>query len=299
MDNHIYLNLIDQVDKIYRHNRQGSYKTKERYYEAMQRFCRFLAETYRLEKLANIGPKHIYAYVDHMKAKGLSASTIKTDLGAIRFYHDKLSGPRYKELPPNADLSLERRTFGKVERAWSEAEFTKMVQIAEQHGRHDYAAVLNLARHLGLRIHECFRIDTAMAHDAIKTMQLTIKGKGGKVRSVPITLAVRNLLLNRLANTSSGDKLFVLKHMPTHVAIKGLQRFIRTHREKVMNANAVVPITLHGLRHSFAVEQYQQYMQRGFSDKAAKHFVSKLLGHNRPEVTNIYLASLKGGEGDA
>lgn len=104
MNNHIYLNLIDQVVEIYRHNRQGSYKTKERYYEAMKRFCRFLAKTYRLEKFANTGPKHIHAYVDHMKAKGLSTSTAKTDLGAIRFYHDKLPEPCHRELPRNTDL---------------------------------------------------------------------------------------------------------------------------------------------------------------------------------------------------
>ncbi len=40
----IYNSLIAQLDKIARHNRQGSYRTKERYYKAMKRFCCFLAE---------------------------------------------------------------------------------------------------------------------------------------------------------------------------------------------------------------------------------------------------------------
>ena len=46
-----YLPMMMYVDKLHRHNRQGSYKTRARYYEAMQRFCRFLAEVYRLERL--------------------------------------------------------------------------------------------------------------------------------------------------------------------------------------------------------------------------------------------------------
>lgn len=50
----IYRALIAQLDKLARHNRQESYKTRQRYYEAMQRFCRYLAEEYRLQKLANI-----------------------------------------------------------------------------------------------------------------------------------------------------------------------------------------------------------------------------------------------------
>ena len=50
----IYLALIAQLDKLARHNRQGSFQTKRRYYEAMQRFCRYLAEEYHLQKLSNI-----------------------------------------------------------------------------------------------------------------------------------------------------------------------------------------------------------------------------------------------------
>ena len=70
MTNH-YHNLLAQVDKLHRHNRQGSYKTRARYYEAMLRFIRFLAEVFRLERLANIAPKHIYAYVAKLQEQGI------------------------------------------------------------------------------------------------------------------------------------------------------------------------------------------------------------------------------------
>lgn len=72
----VYRNLLAQFDKLFLHNRQGSYKTKERYADAFRRFLRFLADEYRLERLANIAPKHLYAYVDRLNEKGLSASTI-------------------------------------------------------------------------------------------------------------------------------------------------------------------------------------------------------------------------------
>ena len=79
-----YNNLLAQLDKLYR---QGSFRTRQRYYEAMQRFCRFLAEN-RLERLANLAPKHILTYMDFLQGKGRTASTIKTDLSAIRFFHE-------------------------------------------------------------------------------------------------------------------------------------------------------------------------------------------------------------------
>ena len=34
-----YKTLVAQLDKLARHNRQGSFRTKERYYMAAKRFC--------------------------------------------------------------------------------------------------------------------------------------------------------------------------------------------------------------------------------------------------------------------
>ncbi len=82
----IYQTLIAQLDKTARHNRQGSFLTKERYYEAAKRFCLFLADNYHLQKLSNINGKHLTAYVLYLQEQGKSASTIKTDLAAIRFF---------------------------------------------------------------------------------------------------------------------------------------------------------------------------------------------------------------------
>ncbi len=127
-----YENLIFQLDKLHRHNRQGSFRTRQRYYETMQRFCRFLADEYHVERLANIAPTHTFAYVIHLQEKGRSASTIKTDLSAIRFFHDLIPSPRYG-LPGNA----------------------------------------------ALRIHECFRIDTATAKKWWKKTSSPSKARAG------------------------------------------------------------------------------------------------------------------------
>ena len=58
-----YKTLVAQLDKLARHNRQGSFRTKERYYMAAKRFCRYLAEEYHLQKLANVSGKHLVGYV--------------------------------------------------------------------------------------------------------------------------------------------------------------------------------------------------------------------------------------------
>ena len=63
---------------------------------------------------------------------GKAPSTIKTDLAAIRFFHD-LMDAKYK-LPDNEELkvALQRRTFGGVDRTWSREEFSRMKVIKNQ-----------------------------------------------------------------------------------------------------------------------------------------------------------------------
>lgn len=292
----IYLSLVAQLDKLARHNRQGSFRTKERYYEAMKRFCRFLAEEYRLQKLANISGKHLTAYILKLQADGKSASTIKTDLAAIRFFHDKMANPKYR-LPSNEELSvdLERRRFGGVDRTWSSREFNLFLITCINDGHEDYAVIACLSYYAGLRIHECFRIDTATAEQSIRENALTIKGKGGKVRTVPINDSICIELQKMLEVTPRGHKLFVPDDVPTDVAIQRFQQYLISARPLIQDEGRTSNLTHHGLRHSFAAQIYRELIQQGISPLEASYRVSRLLGHERHDVTRIYLASVEKG----
>lgn len=289
----IYQTLIAQLDKVARHNRQGSFRTKERYYEAEKRFCRFLADRYHLQKLANVSGKHLTAYVIDMQERGKSASTIKTDLAAIRFFHDKLERTKYS-LPTNEELSveLERRRFGGVDRTWSSREFNRFLARCLMDGHEDFAAIACITWYAGLRIHECFRIDTAIAEQALRENAITIKGKGGKIRTVPINESIRVELRKLLAVTPRGHKLFVPDDVPTHHAIAQLQQYIYRVRPAVQDEGSTRPMTHHGLRHSYAARTWQELIDCGVPPLSASLRVSQLLGHERADVTNVYLASI-------
>ena len=283
----IFLVLLDQLDKLAKHNRQGSFQTKDRYYEAMKRFCMFLADEFRLQKLPNISGKHLVAYVMHMQEQGKSASTIKTDLAAIRFFHDKMDNAKYR-LPDNDELSveLERRRFGGVDRTWSAAEFNRMIGKAVAENRDDIACAL--------RVHEVMRLDTATAESALREDAITVKGKGGKIRTVPIEdERVRVALETMLKRTERGHKLFVPDGVPTDRAINGVQLFILKHRDDVADEGREANLTFHGLRHTYAAVKYHILTENGMSALDAHYEVSRLLGHERPDVTDIYLASVK------
>ena len=127
-------------------------------------------------------------YVLYMQAQGKSASTIKTELAAIRFFHDKMERTKYSQ-PSNDELAveLERRRFGQTDRTWGVREFNLFLTTCMADGHKDFAAIACLTWYAGLRIHECFRIDTAIAEQALRENAITIKGKGGKSARCPST----------------------------------------------------------------------------------------------------------------
>lgn len=293
MKNNTYFTLFEQAEKLRRHNRQCSYKTRERYCQAFLRFLRFVAVVFHLEKLANLSGKHLIAYVQDMKERGLSPSTIKTELSAIRFWHDQIPNARYT-LPDNQELKLERRSYGREDRTWSYREFSLMIGECRKAGRRDFEACIVIARYAALRIHEVLRMDTAIARVALQDGFITIKGKGGKVREVPIHESIRIELMAMLEMTPAGQKLFVPAGTDTHSVRYALEAFIRQHRDSVKDADSTRPMTFHGLRHTCAADWYLQLINEGKTAHEARLQVSRWLGHERAEITRIYLVGSEG-----
>lgn len=202
-------------------------------------------------------------------------------------------------LPSNDNLGieLELRRFGQFDRTWSGSEFNRLLGKAMAENRDDFILALYLGRYAGFRIHECFRIDTAAAERALRENALTVKGKGDKVRIVPIEdERILMMLRKLLARTERGHKLLVPDDVPTDRAINALELFIYRYRNKVSDEGSDRCLTFHGLRHTYAAEQYTKLTEGGMSAIDAHYAVSRLLGHERADVTDIYLVSVKKGD---
>lgn len=287
--NGLYNNLESQLLKIHKHNNQGSFKTRERYFDGVKRFASFVADEYKLQKFGNISDKHLLGYVEYMKDKGLAASTIKTDLSAVRFFHDKSSYTKY-DLSDNSAFDLTNRQAVGIPRAWSFDEYSLFKDLCNNKGMFEVGAIAGLAYNAGLRIHECMRIDYNTASRAVDSGNLTIKGKGGLVRTVPLNSEAVSILRDSMVDKSPGDKLYINKDDKTHLVIKRVQNFINRNRDSFqIDYHDGVNITFHGLRHSFASMKYEGYLRDGFSEYDSRLMVSELLGHHRDDVTKIYI----------
>jgi site-specific recombinase XerC len=255
----------------------------------MAGFLLFCAEKFHLQKLANIGSKHMQAYVDYRRQAGISEKTLKNDLSAIRFFH-QFTGSR-NVLPGNRELGMAKTPQGGKDRAWTDEERRLMMEKADRLGRQDVATAMKLARLAGLRIHECARLTVGHLEDALKEGEVTIKGKGGRVRRVPVGPELR-AEFERILDERGGArecKIFVKPGQKTHQVIRNIEKFIRDHRQE-FTSRAITP---HGLRHSYAREAFERSVGGSKEDrcriKEAKMHVAELLGHGRPEVTDLYL----------
>ncbi|MCG0277955.1 MAG: tyrosine-type recombinase/integrase [Thermanaeromonas sp.] len=224
-----------------------------------------------------------------MKQESRSASHIKTELSGIRYCHDLIPNAKYR-LSDNKKFDLPRRKFGGVDRSWSPEEYQKMQEIAREQGNLRAAHVMSLCRHAGLRIEEALRLDRATAEKALRTGVLHIKGKGGRERDVEISSEVRKTLAEAMQTVPRGQKLFVSQNEKTHKVKHQLENWMETNRGKAQAPGRQRPLTWHGLRHSYAKERYAFYRNVAKMSKIdARKAVSAEIGHNRDDVTRIYL----------
>ncbi len=292
-----YKNLTVQFEKVWREAVRTtaggmSKQSHFRYRGSMTGFLYFCAEKFHLEKLANVRSKHLQAYVDYRRQMGIAEKTLKNDLAAVRFFY-QFTGSR-NELPDNRSLGIEKTPPGSKDRAWTDEEQKMMLEQAVRLERQDVALAIKLARLAGLRIHECARLTVGHLQDALQEGEVTIKGKGGRVRRVPVSPELRVELEHILAGCGDARerKIFVAPGQKTHQVIRSIQRFIRDHRQEFTDR----AITPHGLRHSYAREEFDRGAG-GSKDRRlleeVKMRVAEQLGHGRPDVTNIYLGGKK------
>ena len=301
----IYKNLVSQIDSILKHSNERSIKSRYRYYEATKRFCRFLADNYRLQKFKNVEDRHFRAYAEYLKENN-EATTIQTDLSGIRYFHEK-SGSKNK-LSENVQLNLPKRAVGKEDRSWTSEEISKARVVAREMGRVDVEISLDLVPTFGLRIEELCRLKVEQLMHAEKYGQLIVQGKGKKTRPIPVDkdqmkIIKKYLDYAKVSGRAPGDYLISSseKNGVLHEK-RSLQNWMTFHRKKFMDENRAdikeegkkprhETISWHGLRHSYAQRRFEEVAK--VSPEKAKKVVSHDLGHGRDTVTPIYLPFLK------
>jgi len=268
-----------------------------------------VSEAYRLQKLANIQDKHLASYAKALKEAGRSDKYIKTELSAVRFLHNSIPLTKHELMDGtvfNKSLKLGKTSDYRIDRAWEQREFIGFIQLFHGKGKSDIADVLECIRYSGMRLDE---VCSLKGKDVVRGLDkgiLHLKNtKGGVPRDIIITEQLKEILTQKLDDEKKSEILFTpteyVNRSEIHKYEKKIQNEIYRNRLEIQDKDRANighnvtsdqrgALTIHGLRHCYAREQYNAFVERGMSEYTARKKTAELLGHGRDSVTRIYLA---------
>jgi integrase/recombinase XerC len=272
------------------YERRASKHTVEAYGRDLRYFLAFLAEHLGAPAdaaaLKELRPADLRAYLARRRNEGLESRSLLRALAAIRSFMRALEkkglaktdlfaavrGPkRPHHLPKALNVEDARDLIDPQSRAGEAREPWILARDA---------AVLGLLYGAGLRISEALSLERAQAPIGAVD-RVTILGKGGKTRTVPVIEPVRRLLEGYLALCP-----YELSGGPLFVGARGERLQPRIVQLAVQRMRGALGLpdsaTPHALRHSFATH----LLGRGGDLRT----IQELLGHASLSTTQIYTA---------
>lgn len=250
-----------------------TWASEKRYKSAAIRGVKWLRERDHIQRIAQITPAMITAYIAARLAAGLSPRTVATDVTALRrlgLYAVKEKWIAVNFVP--ADLSVPHG----ADPRYSYAPAEERAIIAHVAALNPLAAdVLRVMSDAGLRIKEAIMLRSDFIDFERGT--ITVSGKGGKERTIEVS---DRALLNSL----QGRGRWPLLRGLANSWIRRVQALVRV----ACLAHQIPPKGTHGFRAAAAQRRYDQLIADGHSDRAARRDVSQKLGHTRINVTNHY-----------
>lgn len=294
-------NLFNQVDALKAKHKDDSGKTKKRYYSGTIQACKFFADNFNTQKFKNITAKQFRAVAEYWRDTQ-KPSTVQVNLSALRCYCKLAGNTNY--LPENKELFLEKREPKKYNRAWLPHEIDKAIQEAERTKRPDIKNAILLSKQFGLRVSEVCNLKVSTLRLALGYNGPTIKGKGGRIRYIPIEIDEQRTLLQKLYTEAKRKGLtdddFLISKTTKYGPLRqqeSIENWVINHRKEFTDPDRQkkptpngkprsAQITFHGLRHYFCQERRKRLEDA--NDPRALKKLTEGMGHGRLEVLEVY-----------
>ena len=269
-----------------RDERRMAAHTVEAYTSDLAGFLGFIAgyteRAVTAKSLSKLHAQDIRAFIAHRRREGVSDTSIARLLSSIKALYRWLD--RAHGLP-NAEVHYLQgpKRKARLPRPVSADVAKEMIELSEEDpdkapwvGARD-AAILSLLYGAGLRISEALSLTGG---DAPLSERMRIKGKGGKIRILPMIPAVREAV-DEYARLCPYD---LRRNGPLFFGVKGKALNPRIIQGLVQNLRGQLGLpstaTPHALRHSFATHL--------LANGADLRAIQTLLGHASLSTTQVY-----------
>lgn len=288
--------LVYSVAVLCKHNRDGSFGTAAERLKSLKNAMQRLSDAgYGIRDVNQLKGKHIRFLINQWKSDpNITTGTIKNRMSHLRWLAEHIGNPRIVERS-NSNYDIDNRKYvdNHTNKAKTLSE-SNLERLTDDFTRYS----LRLQQEFGLRREEAIKFQPKFAD---RETEIVLKGswcKGGRERTIPITTQEQRDLLNKIHTfcRENGTKSLIPNH-------KNYEQQMRTYEYQTAK---VGEIKNHGLRHAYAQKRYEDLSGlrspknggkisrnlSNFEKKAnldARLQVSSELGHNREEITAVYL----------
>ncbi|PLX61441.1 phage integrase N-terminal domain-containing protein [Sedimenticola selenatireducens] len=280
-----------QLKQLCRRNRDGSYRTQADRERQLTLIANQLhALGYRRMNARSLKPKHVEALVQQWQQRGLSAGAIKNRLTVIRWWAQKVDR-RNVVARSNDHYGIPDRQFVSNDSKARTVNAVDLEQVRDQHVRMS----LELQQVFGLRREEAIKFQPSFADQGDYVRLKASWTKGGKARVIPLRNDAQRRALDRARLLAGNGSLIP--------SARNYRQQLRIYERHTANAGLS---KMHGLRHAYAQQRYQELTgcpapaaggpvtkaltpEQRRMDHQARLIISRELGHEREQVSAIYL----------
>ena len=271
-------------------NRDGSHATQADRRRTLMLASRQLREAgfWQMRATALKG-RHVDVLITRWKSEDLSAGTLKNRVAHLRWWAEKVG--KAGVIPAdNTQLAIPQRRFVTNEDRSSSLD-GKVERVSDPHVRMSLA----LQEAFGLRREESIKFQPRYADRGDHIALMGSWTKGGRPRAVPIATTEQRAVLDQAHRLAGAGSL-----IPPH------KTYIQQRHTYDGQCKAAGLSRMHGLRHRYAQSRYEALTgwkaparggpvartltsaQRRL-DLIARQTISDELGHERPQITAVYL----------
>ncbi len=277
--------LERQLIAILAANREDSFATQRQRSIHVKEACRIVEAKFGLQKLANLGAKHVAAVVETWKAAHADKRVLENKLADLRWLVRKVGKAN---LMPRSNKDLGIQPAPRHTRAGKIVPPEKFESIVKSVQHPVIVAQIRLARAFGMRFEETalFRPNVDIQDDRVRIAR---GPKGGKSRFVMIRTRDQLIAIKAAKAVAVGGRGLIPEHFRT---LKAFGDWVYAQL-RAIGIGRSTDVVFHDLRRTYAVERVRQLVAAGRDPEAAADLVSRELGHHRREILEWYL-----GEGD-
>ncbi len=271
-------------------NRDGSHATQADRLRTLTLASRQLRDGgFRQMRAGSLKGKHVEVLLGRRQAERLSAGTLKNRLAHLRWWAEKV-GKAGMIPAENASLAIPDRRFVTNEDKARELG-DSLARIGDPYVRMSLA----LQQEFGLRREEAIKFQPSYADEGDRVVLKGSWTKGGRPRVVPITTPDQRAVLDEAHRLAGAGSL-----IPAH------KSYIQQRHTYDGQCKTAGLSHMHGLRHHYAQARYQALTgwkapaaggpvarvltsAQRLQDSLARQTISRELGHERPQITAVYL----------